>query len=472
MAWIRIDSVIAGAATGAHKYEPEVIKKLRHALQVAVRLNDAGRVERVRDTILAYGDKVGEDDKPGLWCFVFDSLWDQKNVPLTDAQKAKIIDDLEGRLRRLSDTSGNRPVNTWAAELAAVRLAQHYQAEGRPAEVKRVLLKYGAAFEKKAENATAMLAQAWLGQVHQIYRDFGLKDDAERLLRKVRALGPKALNDLKPIEAEIEVPKEQMDGFVTEMTEGDLETALGRIAVYYLPRRGDIEKQMKELSATYPLSFLLSNQIMDHEGRPTATVGSLEDDLEGRVVMQMAQNMQFVGMFFRQVMSTAVAKFAITPEKLVDHICRSQLFDDDSKAVLGRGIKAYLEGDSLVAIHVLMPKIENAIRTLVEATGGTVLKPNRSGGQDLKIFDELVRDDRIIAVFGKAGNDVSLYMRVLLTDRRGINLRNRVFHGIAPASTFNLTFADRVVHVLLILALLRKKEEQTSGECHGGEDEK
>jgi hypothetical protein len=467
MAWIRIDSVIAVAVSGAHKYETEVIKQLRHAIQLAVSLNDPDRVERLRDGILAYGDKVAEDDKPGLWCFVYDSLWNQKKVPLTDAQKSKIINDLEGRLDRVSDTSAGRSLDPWSAEAAAVRLAKHYRAEGRADDVKRVLLKYGATFEKMAEHAAAMLAQAWLQQVQQVYRDFGLKEDAERLLRRIGELGPKAYGELKPVSTEMTITKEEMDGYVQEMTEGDLEAALGRIAVHYLPRKDQVEKQIKELAAEHPLTFLVQAQIVDHKGRPTATVGSVEHDLVGRVIMQMAQNIQFEAVFVRQVMIALVNKYAITHEALTEYVSRAPLFDDNGKAILGRGIKAYLDGDVLVAIHVLIPQIENAIRTLVAMSGGTVLKPNRSGGMDLKTFDELLCDECLSAGFG---DDVPLYLRVLFTDRRGINLRNRVFHGIAPASIFNLAFADRVVHVLLILAQVRKKEKPAAGERNGGED--
>ncbi len=469
MAWMRIDNIIEAVASGSHKYEMEAIKKLEHALQLAVSLNDAARVERVRDAILAYEDKVAQDDKPGLWCFTFDFLWGKKNVPLTDAQKTKIIKDLEGRLDRVSDTSGNNSLEPWAAEAAAVRLAKHYRSEGRSEEVKRVLLKYGAAFEKIAEPAAAMLAQAWLEKVYQVYRDFGLKEDAERLLRRIRELGPKALGDLKPISVEMKITNEEMAGYVKEMTEGDLETVLGKVARRYLPRRDQIETQIKDLAATAPLSFLFQAQLIDHKGRPTATVGSLEHDLEGRVIMQMAQDIQFVAVFLRQVMIALVNKFAITHEVLTEYVCRTPLFDEDSRAILGRGIKAYLEGDSLVAIHVLMPQIENAIRTLVENTGGTVLKPNQFGGMDTKTFNELLRHEKLSAVFG---DDVPLYLRVLFTDRRGVNLRNRVFHGIAPASTFNLTFADMVVHSLLILAQVRKKEEPAADEREGGKGTK
>ena len=80
---------------------------------------------------------------------------------------------------------------------------------------------------------------------------------------------------------------------------------------------------------------------------------------------------------------------------------------------------------------------------------------------DLKTFDELLRNKSVVAVFGE---DTPLYMRVLFTDRRGVNLRNNVCHGMAPAGTFSLGTADRVVHALLILAQVRTKQATRESE--------
>ena len=461
MAQIRIDGVIEMAATKVHKYESQVISKLEHALHLAIVLDDVTRIGRVRNAILDYEDEVAQDDKVGLWGFAFDLLWGNKKVPLTEAQKVKIISDLEGRLKRVGDTSGNQPRDPWVAEAAALRLARYYRAENRPEDTERVLLKYGVAFEKIAEVAAAMLGQAWLEKVCQVYRDFGLKDDAQRLLRRIRELGPKARQDLKTISAQVEIKREEMEKYVQELTEGGLETALGKIALHYVPRRGEIEKEIKDLASKAPLTFLFQAQLVDHKGRPTALVGPIENDLDGRVIMHMSQTIQFSAIFLRHVMGGVMSKFAIDHNQFSEYVCRSPVFDDDGQTIVRAGIKRYFEGDTLAAIHLLVPQVENAIRNLVENAGGTVLKPNRSGGFDLKTFDELLRDDRVSAVFGE---DIPLYMRVLFTDRRGVNLRNDLCHGMAPVATLGLGMADRVVHALLILAQVRVTQGTPEGE--------
>ncbi|NEG62137.1 DUF4209 domain-containing protein [Pantoea agglomerans] len=78
------------------------------------------------------------------------------------------------------------------------------------------------------------------------------------------------------------------------------------------------------------------------------------------------------------------------------------------------------------------------------------------GGLHLKTFDELLRDPIVENCFGI---NASFYLRILLTDQRGWNLRNDVCHGISPADSFNYMTADRLLHVILFLSLAREKIE-------------
>ena len=85
------------------------------------------------------------------------------------------------------------------------------------------------------------------------------------------------------------------------------------------------------------------------------------------------------------------------------------------------------------------------------------MKPARGGGFNLKILDDLLRDPLVVQVFRE---DIVFYFRALLVDPRGWNLRNRVFHGLCDVSEFEPSTSDRLIHVLLCLALVRKKEHE------------
>jgi hypothetical protein len=458
MAHFRIDAIVQVASENLYKYATYEAEMLEHALALACQINDPERIERVRDAILTFEDHVGEDEKPGLYGFAYDRLWHNKKALLTELHRTSIIRKMEDHLTRIT---GSEEQDPWTAEAVALRLAEHYRTKNDRGSIRRVLLMYGGAFEKMADQAAPMLAQAWLEDVCSKYRAFGLTQEADRLLRKIQELGPKVRDSLVPFGTEMTITKKEMDDYVDALVAGTLDDALARIAVQNLPRKDSIVAEIKKLEKTSPLMSLLPSKLVDHNGRPTAVVGGLKNDLEGHVIRHMTQNMQFSAIFLRQAMIGLRKKFSLQVDSLVAYARKSPLFPQEREAILSAGIEAYLNEQPLRCIHVLIPQIEAAIRTLVQETGGTVLRPNRMGGQDLRTFDVLLRDELVTKFLGE---DIPLYFRVLFTDRRGINLRNDICHGICSGETFTLPMADRVVHAILILSLLRKKADPNTGE--------
>jgi hypothetical protein len=193
---------------------------------------------------------------------------------------------------------------------------------------------------------------------------------------------------------------------------------------------------------------------MDHRGLVVATVGSLQDDPDGNVVNQMSQNMHIISGVLAALIDRAISKHSVSEDVLLKYLFLSPLFDNDQKQYLQAATHAYLLGDFAVAIHLYVPQIEAAIRNLVEHTGGAVLKTRPGGGFHLRTLDELLRTEEVCNVFG---NDIALYFRVVLTDQRGWNIRNEVCHGSFPYQSASRVVADRLLHVLIVLAGVRHR---------------
>jgi hypothetical protein len=51
------------------------------------------------------------------------------------------------------------------------------------------------------------------------------------------------------------------------------------------------------------------------------------------------------------------------------------------------------------------------------------------------------------------------YLTVVYIDRRGLNLRNDLAHGLVPPDGFKRHVADRVFHTLLALSLMRAQRK-------------
>ena len=89
------------------------------------------------------------------------------------------------------------------------------------------------------------------------------------------------------------------------MTAETLEEVLVRIAVQFIPDKTLVTREVHRFAKTSPLSAIISQTLMDREGRPIAKIGSVEDDLDGRVVRQTSQHMQLEIPWLRAVVACA-----------------------------------------------------------------------------------------------------------------------------------------------------------------------
>lgn len=452
MARLRIDSVASIAAAGCHKDQVAVVTMLDHALQLAIRINDKVRIASLRDLIIAYEDRIAEDRKGGTWGFSYAILYKKKNIGLTEKQKAKIIHDLETRLERLSSPPDNSPPDPWAAEHAAIRLAEHYRASSASEDVKRVLLKYGSAFEPLCQSASPLLVFGWLQQLHEIYNRFDLKQESQQLRQRLHALGPEMVREFAPMP--IPMPKrEQIEEYIAHLLDGRREEVVMRIIGGYLPQRHDIEQKVRQLTKDAPFFASITSEPTDSQGRPLARIGSVTEDIEGRILHQISEDMSLLAPALRLTLRAWSERFEWNSEALVEYLRCSPLFTEDRMPLLREGANAYFQGNALIATHLWIPQVEEAIRLLAKLNDGDVLKPNRVGGLNFKVLDELLRESKVVEALSE---DIVLYLRALFTDSRGWNLRNNICHGLLPAEKVSLELADRVLHSLLILGAIRE----------------
>jgi hypothetical protein len=454
LARIVIDSTIDVASRRLAKQPVNGRKKLERAMAIALSIGDQQRIEAVRDAVVAYEEAVALDTSAGLWGFSFDLILENKKVPKSPALEAKLVGDLEGRLVRLAELKDGKPVDAWGAEYAALRLAAYYRRLNKPDDVRRVLKIYGEAFERLAETGTGMQASAWLRGVHDHYREFGLRDDAESLLVKVREYSKKSRDEMTAFTDKIEVPKEEMDRYLDSIVQGDLSESLHRLAVRFVPNKDQVADQVKKLRESSPLTSLFSMVIVDSDGRPVSHIGGVEHDLDGRVIHQMSQNMQFGQMFLFLAIDRLRERFPPSADDLAHHLRRSPLFPESVMPILYAGLDAYLRNDHLTAAHLFVPQIEAAVRHLLDLCGGNLWKPHRNGGLMMKNLEDVLRE---APVAKSLTENVVLYLRVLLTDQRGWNLRNNICHGNCTTESFGRPMTDRLLHALLVLACVQRK---------------
>lgn len=395
-------------AIGAKLYKEPLIHAVeaaRRALQLALGINDQLRGQRCKEVLLGLFDEGLESGHIGVWTTVYDALVENKNVGLTIAERNRLTDGLEQILTACA-TLGDKHFDPWGAEAAAQRLATYYERLNRREDITRVIRTYGAAFERLAEQASPMLAMSWLQPIYNEFKNRGMHSDAARIQATSAEKGKNVASDLKEIRTPIEVGGQQLEEFVEAVTQGTAHEALLRIAARFIPKTEGIKALLQEMLTTAPLMARIgvSRVVGDHFA---AQAGSIEKDPEGRLIMQLAQHIEIENLFLHEALQHLRKKSTIGVETILDVLNESPIFTAARRPLLYEGVQAYLEGDHIKAIHVIIPQVEQALRELLTLRCIPTLKAGRNGLMQLKNLNEMLREP---AIKESLGEDLRLYL--------------------------------------------------------------
>jgi hypothetical protein len=461
---IAVDSYLEAADKKFYTMEVNGIQWLGRALDLARSINDQDRAKRVVDFMFEFYDRVAQTKFAGTWLFLFDNLYGENFV--TPEQESRIIGNLEGMLAKTADgtRSGDgvyHNLDPWGAEAAAHRLAQHYRRKNDKTNVDRVIRSYGQAFEHLAREASPMMASAWLEPVVERYEQEGLKSDAERLRVVASEKEKDVVSQLKTVSASVPVQQDEVDKLVEQLIgSGDPNVSLALIAGYFIPKAEDARQLLEKLRTDAPFLSMIPISIVERNGSPTARIGSLDEDAEGHLHRQLGQAIDFYQSFLAYALTKFKERYHPTVDSILGFLCESPLYAESRSELLRDGLSAYEQGDFVKAIHVLVPQIEHTLRHFVGRIGLPTRKSvrNHPGITDAKNMNDILSDLRVQE---KLTENLWRYLTVVYIDRRGLNLRNNLAHGLASATDFNRHIADLVFHTLLALSLMRAPKKTT-----------
>jgi hypothetical protein len=190
------------------------------------------------------------------------------------------------------------------------------------------------------------------------------------------------------------------------------------------------------------------------DGHFAAQAGSIETDPDGRLIMQLAQYIDGEDLFLVPALERIRERHLPDARTILSVLEASPIFDPERRVLIEDGIQAYIAGDHVKATHVFVPQVEHTLRRLLTLLGVPTLRAGRNGIMQVKNLNEILREAAIQTALGE---DLQLYLLTLLVDQRGQNIRNMICHGFASPVHLNQRVADRMLHVLLTLSLVREK---------------
>lgn len=452
----RIDSIIEIAESNSHKYEQHTILLLKHGLNLALSIRNADRISNVKNAILQYeinfikGDMVYHE-----WSISYDQLLCNKKINLSLDEESGIISRIEGRLNNLVQHSPSKYIDVEAIKAAAQRLANYYRKMNNPTKKQQALGKYAAAVIQIAKTDNAIAAQKYLTEAYNIMDQFNQKDLMKKIANILPEIDEAVLNNCQTTSVESKIPKAILKKFINKVTQGTLEDSLKRLTLEYIPTKDKVKKLAVEKAAAHPWTNSIGTGLLGKDGRLTGKIGSYAEDQEGRIIRTMVEYIIYYTQPWRGIGFNAILnEHNVTNKDLINYFSNSIIFKNNlaKEKNLSHVFSYYLQNDPFAFLHTAIPLIENIVRNLLQQKGVDVYQTKKGGGRNLILLDTLLRKDELNNIFNE---DISFYFRVVLTDQRGLNLRNDISHGLLPDDYFAMTIADIIFHILLVFAMLQ-----------------
>ena len=205
-----------------------------------------------------------------------------------------------------------------------------------------------------------------------------------------------------------------------------------------------LRKLVQENMQKYPLQAMSPMQIYE-KGRVTARQPSIfscdPDEVEETIRSEM---FKYSSNFCQGWFASATIEPARYQINLEHHVrindwlpivFNSPFVPMNREYIFAEGLDAGLKGNFMIAAHLLIPQVENSMRVLLNQLGINTTGYNAKGIQDEDNINTFYRDHRstLEKIFGK---DMAFDFEGLLISRYGMNLRNRMAHGLIDHGDF------------------------------------
>ena len=417
--------------------------------------NNPKYVEQVKAAFVRFdNERTGDDNAARLWGALLGFIIRHKGA-FTAKEEATLTNKHEARLKRLSREGNSNP---WAAKEQATILADYYKSRQKDDDVKRVLNVMEGAFRSNKKNMSPM---QWMGNLEQIageYATYGLQEERLRLMKEIEVAGNNALSEMTPKQFTFEYPKEALEQLNKMLTEGSFDEQYEKFILYFTPNLQEESKQLKILSERYPFAYMMSTQLMDSQGRPSSVIGGIDTDFEGQLILHISKGIQLKSIPLNSAIRALQESGTLKIAYLMNRAEKCPIIDNSRLEIIRQSMIMYEAGNFITMCHLLVPQIEDAFRKLVDLSGEAIIRPmanrNKKVGYTQRILDDILRDDVVRETFGE---DMAFYFRLLLTDQRGMNIRNNLCHGLVDPSFFNYLVADRLLHLFCCITLVAYK---------------
>lgn len=354
---------------------------------------------------------------------------------------------------------------------------EFHGAAGFPEERRAARIKAAETHEKEAEDSLARTGGGYLAAAHHLKlavealrRIEGTGDRAEELHARLLDYGRRGVEEMETSSVRTDLTElaEQTEAHVSGK---DLLDALLALASVILPTdadhlRHEVEGQFEQFLG---MSLMPIRPINERGMTVGVTPSTAPEEASGRQLQVLAEMYsQAVNVHYPTRVHGIVepAKRAIlrdhrvTPDSFYALVAHNPIVPLGREPLFARGLNAWMYGDMPVAAHLLVPQLENSLRTLLERAGGRTTTLDPEGVQQDRTLGSVLSAKELEGILG---SNVLFDLRCLLSDSFGANLRNLLSHGLVGHAGMYSTPVSYlcwlVLHLCAVPLLLRAQRE-------------
>lgn len=411
---------------------------LVRSLEIANEIRDPTLIaETVVEIVAAIRETLADEEwAPGVALPMIESL-----AGLPELTQPTDVDELIGLARsRYADDP---------FILESLLLLEMQRAGADVEERKRIARDAVEMWREVAERRGGLVGLSHLERALELARNEGLGDVANEL--RLLLQQPRSTDELgmQKVSSDVSIPSEVIEGFVGSFVDSSgPEEVIARLAAHSPITDVEADKQtVREQMSDFPLSHLFPTVVTNSDGAPIAHVITDEQKFDHALNQHHSFAITFWGSMLGLIFARLRDEGRFSAADVQTHLV-GEFIDEATARGIAKAYQHMIGGDPEAALLMLLVRVERVIRHVARSLGLAVFREASLDGKAMGVYKGL--GELLSLLEGRVPEGHRRYFTVLLTERTGINLRNRSAHGLMEAASFEE--AALALHVLVAIS--------------------
>lgn len=441
-----------------------IISPISRLVDITIKFNMKHKIDSTNKLILEICNKLA-DKKDMRWTLELSQLQrylcyykNEKRIPQQTIDR--IIEIIQVGAGHFQDEKNVHLYQSFIWELIGWYKGEKYPDE----EIWKNIKNIGESFEIEAdyqggrEQKSSFVEAHFLEKAVQLYSNYGFTNKVNELKHKIRKAYERSGEEMKAIPFEFSIANDELEKYYSNFKGETVKKTFLNISHYgeLLQDLDEVQKRTEESMRNHALSHLMGKTRISKDRK----VYDANDDIKHMEFEFYTQyNYGIITGFsvFFMFAWKKVIEDGLTLEMIKERILKWDYFDEETRQLIGRGLDRFWEKDYISTLHILVPQFENAFRQFFHHGEYPTTVIRKHAVQQEQTFNQFLEQD---FVKKNIPGNFRFYIKYIMVEELGYNLRNDIAHGLARLSVLTEENCLIVIYAYFMLTLFRWESTQ------------